>query len=56
MMNDSIARASECLTETADIVKSLRNEMAVLRDNSLTHQEQIAYLEGLIWAEERGLR
>lgn len=37
-------------------VEDFRYELAVNRDNALTQAELIPYIEGLIWAEERGLK
>lgn len=59
-MSSSLAKATERLIEAQAKLKlainEVKYELAVDRDNHLTYSEQIAYLEGLIWAEEKGLR
>ena len=59
-MSDSLAKATDRLTkavaETRIAMNAVKYEVAVDRDNHLTTPEHIAYLEALIWAEERGLR
>ncbi len=54
----SYSEASDALyrAEARLALVDVKYEVAVNRDNALTQAELVPYIEGLMWAEERGLR
>ncbi len=55
-MSDAVDRLNAAMAEARLALVEVKYEVAVSRDNALTQAELIPYIEGLMWAEERGLR
>lgn len=53
---EALNRMNAAIVDFKLASEDFKRKMAVNRDNELTQAEFLSYMEGVIWAEERGLK